>query len=95
MINKHGQLSIAKFPKENDEYSIDTWESVALTLAKIAGKYTADHELINVASRPVILSKRFDREGTARISFMFDMSMTGSIDGEGGSYFDIVDALTI
>jgi serine/threonine-protein kinase HipA len=94
VLNQHGQLSIAKFPKENDEYSIETWESVALTLAKMAGIYTADHELINVASRPVILSKRFDREGAARIPFMSAMSMTGSIDGEGGSYLDIADALT-
>jgi len=40
------------------------------------------------------LSRRFDRAGATRIPFLSAMAMTGSKDGERGSYPDIVDALT-
>ncbi|WP_342234475.1 hypothetical protein [Inquilinus sp. OTU3971] len=33
VIDQHGQLSIAKFPKETDDYSMETWEEIALWLA--------------------------------------------------------------
>ena len=46
VIDQHGRLSIAKFPKESDEYSIETWEEIALRLAERAGIATADHELL-------------------------------------------------
>ena len=94
IIDQYGKLAIAKFPKETDEYSVETWEEVALRLAKQAGIYTATHSLVKVAGKPVVLSQRFDRNEQGRIPFMSAMSMTGSIDGEGGSYLDIVDALS-
>ena len=34
VIDQHGHLSIAKFPKETDEYSIEIWEEIALRLAE-------------------------------------------------------------
>ncbi|WP_236627712.1 HipA domain-containing protein [Caulobacter sp. B11] len=37
VIDQHGRLSIAKFPKETDDYSIELWEEVALRLAEQAG----------------------------------------------------------
>ncbi|KQV37691.1 hypothetical protein ASC96_25785 [Rhizobium sp. Root1204] len=37
VIDQHGHLSIAKFPKETDEYNIETWEEIALRLAEKAG----------------------------------------------------------
>lgn len=40
-----GLLSIAKFPKSTDRYSLDTWERVALVLARRAGVRTTHHEL--------------------------------------------------
>lgn len=93
VIDQQGHLSIAKFPKENDEYSIETWEEIALRLAQKAGIRTPVHQLVNVAGKAVMLSRRFDRVGSHRIPFMSAMSMTGSRDGESGSYLDIVDAL--
>lgn len=42
----------------------------------------------------MLLSRRFDRAGTIRIPFLSAMAMTGSKDGERGSYPEIVDALT-
>lgn len=93
IIDKSGQLSIAKFPKENDEYSIETWEEIALRLAEKAGIRTPVHELVRVAGKAILLTRRFDRINGGRVPFMFAMSMTGSLDGEGGSYLDMVDVL--
>ncbi|WP_422018738.1 type II toxin-antitoxin system HipA family toxin [Roseibium sp.] len=93
IIDQHGHLSIAKFPQETDEYSMETWEEIALRLAERAGINTPSHELVEVTGKAVLLSKRFDREGNKRIPFLSAMSMTGSRDGERGSYPEIVDAL--
>ena len=93
VIDQHGRLSIAKFPKESDEYSIETWEEIALRLAKRAGIATPHHELVHVAGKAVLLSRRFDREGDHRIPFLSAMAMLGARDGEGGSYPEMVDAL--
>jgi serine/threonine-protein kinase HipA len=95
VIDQHGHLSIAKFPKETDEYSIELWEFVALTLAKQAGIRTPDHELIRVADRPVLLSRRFDRVPGTRVPFLSALSMLGLKDGERGSYPELVDILTV
>jgi serine/threonine-protein kinase HipA len=94
VIDQHGHLSIAKFSKETDEYSMETWEEIALRLAERAGITTPHHDLLQVAGKAVLLSRRFDRVGTVRIPFLSAMSMTGSRDGERGSYPEIVDALT-
>lgn len=37
VIDQHGSLSIAKFPKETRDYSIETWEEIALRPASKAG----------------------------------------------------------
>ena len=93
VIDQYGRLSIAKFPKENDEYSIESWEEIALRLAERAGIVTAHHELIRIAGRAVLLSQRFDRAEGRRIPFLSAMALLGRKDGEVGSYPDIVDAL--
>ena len=94
VIDQHGRLSIAKFPKESDEYSMETWEEIALRLAQRAGIVTAEHELLHVAGKAVLLSRRFDREGNSRIPFLSAMAMLGAKDGEVGSYPEMVDALS-
>jgi serine/threonine-protein kinase HipA len=94
VIDQHGHLSIAKFPKESDDYSIETWEEIALRLAEQAGIQTPKHALLQVAGKQVLLSLRFDRDNGWRIPFLSAMSMTGSRDGERGSYPELVDALT-
>lgn len=93
VIDRNGHLSIAKFPKETDDYSLETWEEIALRLADLAGITTPHHELIQVAGKAVMLSRRFDRSGAIRIPFLSAMAMLGARDGERGSYPEIVDAL--
>jgi serine/threonine-protein kinase HipA len=93
VVDQHGQLSIAKFPKEIDEYSIELWEFVALTLAQQAGILTPVNELLSVAGRHVLLSRRFDRAAT-RIPFLSGLSMLTLKDGDRASYPELVDVLT-
>ncbi|MEJ2630937.1 MAG: type II toxin-antitoxin system HipA family toxin [Acidihalobacter sp.] len=94
VLDQQGRLSIAKFPKETDDYSMELWESVALQLAQRAGIRTAASELIRVAGKPVLLSRRFDRAGDTRIPFLSALSMLELRDGERGSYPELVDVLT-
>src|SRR5260370_41368059 len=94
VIDKHGQLAIAKFPKETDEYSMELWEAVAFGLAARAGIRTPGYELIHVAKKPVLLSRRFDRTEGPRIPFLSALSKLGLRDGEPGSYPKLVDVLT-
>lgn len=94
VIDQHGRLAIAKFPKETDDYSIEVWEAVAMQLAARAGVRTPSHELIRVADKPVLLSRRFDRDSETRIPFLSALSMMGLKDGERGSYPELVDVLT-
>ena len=93
VIDRHGHLSIAKFPNETDDYSMETWEEIALRLAGQAGIATPTHDLIDVAGKKVMLSRRFDRRGAIRIPFLSAMAMMGAKDGERGSYPEIVDVL--
>ena len=86
VIDQHGRLSIAKFAKETDDYSVETLEEIALRLASHAGIATPHHELIEVAGKAVMLSLRFDRAGAIRIPFLSAMAMMGAKDGERGSY---------
>jgi serine/threonine-protein kinase HipA len=93
VVDQHGHLSIAKFPKETDDYSVETWEEIALRLASEAGIATPQHKLIEVTGKKVMLSRRFDRAGAIRIPFLSAMAMMGAKDGERGSYPEIVDAI--
>ena len=93
VLDQHGRLSIAKFPKETDDYSVESWQEIALRLAERAGIDTPEHQLIQVAGRAVLVSRRFDRAGRSRIPFVSAMTMTGSRDGEQGSYPELVDVL--
>src|SRR5262249_1512183 len=86
VIDQHGRLAIAKFPKETDEDSMELWEAVALGLAARAGIRIPEHELIRVAEKPTLLSRRFDRVGRTRVPFISALSMLGLTDGERGSY---------
>lgn len=94
VCDQHGNLVVAKFPKETDDYSIEAWEAVALMLAKLAGINTPRVELETVAGKKVLLSYRFDRLDNTRIPFLSAMSLMGLKDGEHGSYPEMVDVLT-
>jgi serine/threonine-protein kinase HipA len=93
VIDQHGRLAIAKFPKEADDYPMERWEAIALDLAGAAGIRVPGYELLEVAGRPVMLSRRFDRDGERRIPYLSALSMMGLRDGVHGSYPELVDVL--
>ena len=94
VVDPNGNLSIAKFPKESDEYPLERWEAIALDLAKAAGIHAAVHDIHDDRGKPIFVSQRFDRRNGRRIPFVSALSMTEHRDGERGSYLEIVDALT-
>jgi len=90
---KDGQLAIAKFPRKDDETSTVIWEAVALTLAHKAGVAVPVARIETVGKKPVLLLRRFDRDGKRRIPFLSAMSMLSAKHNESHSYLEIVDAL--
>lgn len=91
--DKDGQLAIAKFPRKDDEITVVVWERVAFALAESAGIVVPSVRLEEIAKKPVLLLRRFDREGARRIPFLSAMSMLGARDQQPRSYLEIVDAL--
>jgi serine/threonine-protein kinase HipA len=93
VMDQNGHLSIAKFPNKNDEIDTVRWEGVALSLAEKSGITVPDWRIEIISGRPVIIVRRFDREGAVRIPFVSAMSMIGARDHETRSYLELVDAL--
>jgi serine/threonine-protein kinase HipA len=91
--DRDGGLAFAKFPHKEDEWDTVTWEALALSLADKAGITLPDWRLEHIAGKPVLILRRFDRDGDIRIPFLSAMSMLGAHDNETRSYLEIVDAL--
>jgi len=93
IIDKDGSLAIAKFPRKDDEFNIVIWEAIALALAQKAGINTPFWRLENIQNKPVLIIKRFDRNGENRIPFLSALSMLGAKDNEQHSYLEIAYAI--
>ena len=91
--DRNGHLLIAKFPHRDDGIDAVRWEAVALRLAKRAGLVVPDWRLEQTMGEPVLLLRRFDRQGKVRIPFLSAMSMLGARDNETRSYLELVDVL--
>jgi serine/threonine-protein kinase HipA len=93
VLDANGRLLMAKFPRADDEYSVEQWSFLALDLARKAGINVPPCRMTTVDDRSVLLVERFDRQGSRRIPFLSTMSMLGAVDGESHSYLEMVDAL--
>nr|WP_235271774.1 HipA domain-containing protein [Gluconobacter oxydans] len=91
--DQDGHPAIAKFPKETDDYCIETWEEIALRLANQAAIPTTPHRLIEVSGKRVLLTQRYDRIREQRIPFLSAMAMLRRQDGESASYPEIAEIL--
>jgi len=92
--DNNGLMSIAKFPKDDDHYSVERWEAIALEMAGEAGIRTASHELHHVEDKIVFLSHRFDRDKHGgRIPFVSALAMLNGRDGEQYSYIELADII--
>lgn len=88
-------LYIAKFPHHQDRWDVMAWEATALDLARSAGVDTCIHRLVRLDEGPVLLVKRFDREGQRRIGYMSAMALLKAIDGQVLDYLDIAEELAL
>lgn len=91
--DRDGMLSIAKFPHPNDDYPLPVWEAVALDLARRAGIPTCPTRIETIADRPVMVTKRFDRDAAGRVPFMSAMTFLQAADREPRSYLEIADII--
>jgi len=99
VYDQYGNLSIAKFPKETDNYSVERWEAIALDMAAAAKLDVSSYDLVEASRNTIFLSKRFDRvhrnnQDDHRIPFMSAMAATEHSDGDDTcSYLEIVDTI--
>lgn len=91
--DKDGHLSIAKFPRKDDDLDTIGWEAVALTLATKAGIKVPEWRLETVGKQRILLSRRFDRKNNFRIPFLSAMSVLEAKDNDMHSYLEIADAI--
>ncbi len=94
VMDKQGQLWIAKFPSKNDTKDIGAWEMVVHELAVKAGLHVADAVMGKYYSKQhTYLTKRFDRnKQSERIHFASAMTLLGHTDGvEGVSYLEMAE----
>lgn len=99
VIDSDGALWIAKIPSVNDDYDVALWEYFAHRMAAKCGIEVPQMRLQPLAGQRyhTLLSKRFDRQGEARIHYASAMTLVGLQDGadanSGNGYLDIVDAI--
>jgi serine/threonine-protein kinase HipA len=93
VLDRDKQLAIAKFPKRDDDWPITRWEAATLAMARDAGIDVPASRLELVLRKPVLLLRRFDRDGSDRIPFMSALTAIGAHDGEPRSYLDIAYVL--
>ena len=89
-------LFIAKFPSISDDIDKGRWEHFAHRMAAECGIDVAETRIVESnKGDSILLSKRFDRDGTRRIHMASSMSLLGYDDGTDGSsgkgYCDIVE----
>jgi serine/threonine-protein kinase HipA len=93
VLDAHGRLSIAKFPRRDDGYSIGRWEHLTLEIAREAGIRAAESQIVRVDGLDVLLLPRFDRDGDVRIPFLSALSMVDAEDQEVRSYLELAEVL--
>jgi serine/threonine-protein kinase HipA len=94
IIDKDGQLWIAKFPSKNDTIDKAKWEYLVYRLALIAGISMSESRIEQVAGNYcTFFTKRFDRIKGERIHFASAMTMTGNneeiLRDKRASYLDL------
>ena len=99
VTDEHNHLWIAKFPNANDTHDVGAWEMVCYELAVAAGIDMFPSDVRKLSSHHhTFLTKRFDREGNARLHFSSAMTQLQYYDGErsqGASYLEIAEFLSI
>lgn len=91
VIDSNNELWIAKFPSRHDEYDYGLWEKITHDLAIQCGINVPQADLKIFSNYGhTYLVKRFDRIKEKRRHFSSAMSLLNHVDGDGGSYLEIV-----
>ncbi len=93
VLDTAGRLAIAKFPSKEDDWPITRWEATTLAMAAAAGIDVPERRLEVVSNKPVLIVRRFDRDGARRIPYMSGLTALSAKDGEIRSYVELADAL--
>ncbi len=92
---QNGELLIAKFPHQSDEWDVMAWECLALNLAERANITVPERDLVKVDKHNVLLLRRFDRDSDEnRIPYLSAMSLLAARDGDWHDYTEIADAIS-
>ena len=91
--DRDGHLSIAKFPRRDDEWPVTRWEAATMRLARAAGIAVARCQLLPVSTRPVFMARRFDRQHGRRVPFMSALTALEAADNEMRSYLELAEFL--
>lgn len=96
VLDKNGNLWIAKFPSRKDRRDVGAWEAVCAELAKRSGITVSDFRIERCSGEyHTFLTKRFDRtDDGKRRQFTSTMTLLGYGDGEksvGASYLEIAE----
>ncbi len=94
VMDKDGNLWIAKFPSRSDSADTGAWEMAAHELAKLSGLRLPECRIERFSTHgSTFLSRRFDREPSKRIHFASAMTLLGRTDGDdhttGCGYLDL------
>jgi serine/threonine-protein kinase HipA len=88
-----GQLAIAKFPSQHDEWPVTRWEAATLAMAEAARITVPHRQLATVLKKPVLIIERFDRRGSERIPYMSALTAMAARDGDLRSYLELAEVL--
>ena len=97
VLDKNGQIWIAKFPSAKDDYDVGAWEYITNQLAQTVGLNSTEVQLQKFHSdKSTFLTKRFDRKASGgRIHFASAMTLLGYSDGDnytdGISYLELAE----
>ncbi|MCL2208346.1 MAG: HipA domain-containing protein [Fibromonadales bacterium] len=94
VMDKNGNLWIAKFPSKLDVIDKGAWEAVVCKLARMCKISVSDFIIKKCASKyHTFLTLRFDRRGKMRIHIASAMTMLGYSDGntENASWLELAD----
>ncbi len=94
VVDKNGQLWIAKFPSKNDTIDKAKWEFLTYKLATAAGINMSESRIEKVAGNYyTFFTRRFDRLKGERVHFASAMTMTGNNEAtlrdKRGSYLEL------
>ncbi|WP_426989936.1 type II toxin-antitoxin system HipA family toxin [Pseudarthrobacter sp. Y6] len=92
-VQDSGQLAIAKFGHQGDQWAVIAWEAAVLQMAATAGIAVPSHQLVHLGADPVLVLGRFDRVGERRIGYASTMTMLQQSDCAHGDYLDLLDVI--